>query len=187
MASRYTLHLDNGVVIALDATTKVVEKFSGTATENPTANRTSVTDHYIRKNAQFTIDGVISGVYNPKDSVLVSSEQLTENLRSLILQAKLISFQSGDKLYESCFVEDLSLSKTVKEGVNGWMVSLHLKQINIATGGEETTVNVLGGQSDPKTNVSASSTKDKGIPQLEGLGDFTPDTQFGKKNYSYKG
>lgn len=176
MASIHTITIQDGpqagLVIAISSVVQLTEMFSGSATENPTANRTSVSDHYIVNNPRYSFSGVVSGVLNPRETSLQDSSTTIDNLKSTIEGARLVTFFSGQsKEVKDCFVENLNLRRTVVEGINGWQIDCSLKKINVAVGGTETLVNVIPDQSANKTNVSSSSTIDKGQPlQVEGAG-----------------
>lgn len=176
MSSIHTLTIQDGdqagLIIAISSVTQLTEVFSGTATENPTANRQSVTDHYITHNPLFSFSGVISGILNPKDLTLQDSNTIVDNLKSTIESAKLVTFFSGqNRAVKDCYVERLTLSRTTAEGLKGWKIDCSLKKIKVATGGKETIINVIPDQSANKTDVHSSSTTDKGQPvQYEGTG-----------------
>ena len=189
MSSIYTIKIQSGdlagLFISLDSTTEISQKYSGKATDNPTANRQSVSDHFISKNPVFTIKGVVSGVFNPRDTTVRNTNETIDNYKSSIENAKLVTFFSGQGRQEKdCFVELLSLTKDTSTGKDGWRVSITMNRINVASGGKESLVNVIPDQSSDKTNISASSTKTKDeILQLEGAGFALPNSEFGKKTY----
>ena len=167
MATVHTITLGNGsgIIIALDAATKVTETFRGRATQIPTANRSATTDHYIRENASFSLEGVISGVFNPKPSGLTPPSDISGHLRSTIEAPQLVKFISGDnKAYENCFMENVTLKRTVLEGVNGWSVSCSLTQVQISEGGVDSVVSVT-----PATTDSAQGIVDTGGSTTESV------------------
>lgn len=190
MSSIYTIKIQSGelagLFISLDATTEVTHTYSGKATQNPTANKQSVSDHYISNNPIFMFKGVISGVFNPKDTVVRDPNDIIDKYKSTIENAKLVTFFSGqERAEEDCFVEKLTITKDTRVGRSGWNVSATLNKIKVATGGKESLVNIIPDQSSDKNNTSASSTKTKSnIVQFEGGGLLLPDSQYGKVTYT---
>ena len=186
MSSIYTIQIESGdlkgLLISLDATSEITHKYSGKATTNPTANRQSVSDHFIVNNPSFMIKGVVSGVVNPRDPVKRDTNEIVDRYKSVIENAKLVTFFSGQNRKEkNCFVERLSLTKNKDTGKDGWSVAITLSKINVATGGKDSVINIIPDQSSDKTNISASSTKEgELISQLEGGGLGNPDSKFGQ-------
>lgn len=178
MSSIHTITIQDGpqsgLIISISAVTRLTEMFSGKPTDNPVANRTSVSDHYIIENPRYSFSGVISGVINPRDNTVQDSSATVSDLKSTIEGARLVTFFSGQNIsVKDCFVENITLTRTKDEGVLGWKIDCKLKKINIAIGGTETLVNIIPDQSSNKTEISSSSTKDKGkILQLEGTDIF---------------
>jgi len=186
MATKHIIQLDNGkgLILAIDSTQELSETFKSKATSLPTANRESVSDHFIKENPTFNFSGVISGVYNPKQPLLTQSAILSQNFRNVIEKGNIVEFTSGDRSYQYCHVDSVVLKRDVEVGVNGWRISIMLTQIQIATGGTESVVSVtpaLTDQASNEKNVGSSSTKDVNtITQVQGTG-----TLFSLTNNTY--
>lgn len=172
MTNRYFLVLDNGdgATVSLDSVSRLSETFSGQVTQNPVANGDSVGDHYLTNNAKFSIEGVLTGTTAVQGGEIRYTPDITEQHRNLIKKGAILSFISGDTIYNNCFVNEVSFTKTSREGILGWQVRLSLEQVQLARGGSTTLVNVIPDQSAARTDINASSTKaGNGVIQSEGL------------------
>jgi len=183
MATKHILTLANGLILAIDATQELTETFKSQATDLPTANRESVSDHFIKKNPTFNFSGVISGVYNPRSPSLNTSSILSQNFRNVVQQGNILTFYSGDRSFDNCHVDSVVLKRDVEVGKLGWRIAVTLTQIKIATGGSESVVAVnsnVTDQASDKKNVGSSSTKDVNpIIELEGFGVFGGKNAYG--------
>lgn len=162
MANKYYLVLDNGngVSISLDAVSRLSETFSGQVTQNPIANGDSVADHYITNNARFSLEGVVTGTTAVEKGTIRFSPDITEQHRNLIRKGSIISLISGDSVYNNCFVNQVNFSKSAREGIYGWQVNISLEQVQLAKGGQVSTINVIPEQAANRTDISASSTEE---------------------------
>lgn len=174
MATKHIIKLDNGTILAIDATQELSETFKSKATSLPTASRESVSDHFIRENPTFSFSGVISGVYNPRSPTLNDPTALSQNFRNVVKNGNIVEFTSGDRSFKNCHVDSVTLKRDVEVGKTGWRINVSLTQIKVAEGGKESVVAVnpnVTDQAANKKNVGSSSTKDVcPIYEVEGYG-----------------
>ena len=174
MATKHIIKLDNGTILAIDATQELSESFKSKATTLPTANRESVSDHFIKENPTFNFSGVISGVYNPRSPTLNDPAALSQNFRNVVKNGNIVEFTSGDRSFKNCHVDSVTLKRDIEVGKTGWRIVVTLTQIKVAEGGTESVVAVnpnVTDQAANKKNVGSSSTKDVcPVKHLEGRG-----------------
>lgn len=185
MATKHIIKLDNGTILAIDATQELSESFKSKATTLPTANRESVSDHFIRENPTFNFSGVISGVYNPRSPTFNDPQALSQNFRNVVQNGNIVEFTSGDRSFKNCHVDSVTLKRDIEVGKTGWRINVSLTQIKIAEGGTDSVVAVNSNVTDQagnKKNVGSSSTKDA-CPYVvvQGIG-----TEAGRKAFESK-
>ena len=183
MATKHIITLDNGTILAIDATQELSETFKSKATSLPTASREYVSDHFIKENPTFSFSGVISGVYNPRSPTLNDPQALSQNFRNVVQNGNIVEFTSGDRVFKNCHVDSVVLKRDVEVGKTGWRINASLTQIQIAEGGKDSVVSVdpnVTDQAGDKKNVGSSSTKDAcPYQELKGLDRIA----VGKKAY----
>lgn len=185
--SKYFIKREDGVIIRMEAVTELVENFSGSVTKNPTADQKTRSDSYISTLPKFTLNGVISSVFQPTGQPEKDIVAKTRDIKDTIKNGNLVTLISADRPYENCVITNAELSKTYVEGHDSWRVSLSLEQILVvdATAAYIDTTAINDNLTDDvssKDNLSNSTTSltRVNVGNLLGIGDSAlPDEDTG--------
>lgn len=131
MSLYYIQVQSSDVIIELDATVSVTEAYSASVTSNPVADKTTISDNVISNLPSFTLNGVISSVSQPFTRRNGDREisEVTQDMKETIREGELVTFYDSEDVYTNCIITQINLTKNSRVGVDGWEVSLTLKQI----------------------------------------------------------
>lgn len=178
MATYYIKRSDTDEVYALDATTDVSVQMSGTVTDFPIEDGSSVQDNYVNKNTTATFSGSISTTKSLVNKDNLSPVDYMDALKSMKKQKVLfdVYWRSDETPLVNCIFSTLTFKQDATRGyinalVNSISVSFTVQEIRLAnlaelgvTASEKFTDKVA------KTSVGDSSTEDiDGDKPLEGL------------------
>jgi hypothetical protein len=155
-----TIIFTDGYELEIDATTKENHGRRATVTKHKVEDGSQVTDHFVKENQTFSIDGVISEFsIEEVDGFTKMTSQLKDRLESAYLNTELLTVKTDYKTYENVVLIGYSIPREITHG-GSLFFTLDFEEIRFA---ETKTVKVekVPKGAIQKTNPSLTEEKRK--------------------------
>lgn len=153
-----TIIFNDGYELTLDVTTKETHGRRATITKHKVEEGSQISDHVIKENQSFSLDGVIADYsLEPIDGFTKMTSQLKDRLESTYDNSELLEVKTDFKTYKNVILIGYSIPKDVTQG-GALFVTLDFEELRFA---ETKTVKVdkVPKQAIQKTNASLTENK----------------------------
>lgn len=150
----------DGYDLEIDVTTKESHGRRSTITKHKVEEGSQVSDHIVKENQTFSIDGVVGeDSLEPTDGFTKMTSQLKDRLESAYNNSELLTVETSFKTYENVVLVGYSIPREVGHG-DSLFVTLDFEEIRFATT-KTVKVDKVPKKAINKTNPSLTEEKRK--------------------------
>ena len=163
-------------VYELSCTTDITISSPAVVTKSPVEDGTSIVDNYYIDNKTATFAGVVTDIrVSGFDVQNTPVYQWIAEIKALRSSKKLITLFADTEVIPNCVITSFDLSKTVEQGLSGWLCNLSFQEVDISERAKLVAIPTpkpeVKDDVNKKVNGSSTSTKevDKEVATTFGL------------------